>query len=228
MPLCDIYGMTEAVPASMNLPWARKWGTVGRPAEGANIKIADNGEILTQTVCQTVGYYNDPEKTAQDLVDGWVHTGDKGEIDEDGYLKISGRIKDIFKTAKGKYVVPTVIEDKMAEHPYLEQLCLVGAGMPATMMLAVLSASAESQDVAVIEEALTAQLNAVNKTVEKHERMSHILICKAPWTVENGMLTHTMKTKRSALENEYDELTRRVSESVPDNTVIYETTFLGG
>jgi long-chain acyl-CoA synthetase len=221
MPLCDVYGMTESVPATMNLPGASKWGTVGRPVPGAQVKISDDGEILTRTPCIMVGYYNDPVKTAEDLVDGWVRTGDKGVIDDDGYLKVTGRLKDIFKTAKGKYVAPTTIEDKMS-HPFLEQLCLVGAGLPATVLLAELSVEGQNMDSSELERALTAHMNTVNKTLEKHARMSHILIVKEPWTVANGKLTHTLKLKRPAVESGYEELVGRISKSITADQVIFE------
>ncbi|MGJ8687631.1 MAG: AMP-binding protein, partial [Spongiibacteraceae bacterium] len=213
MPLCDIYGMTEAAPATTNLPWLKKDGTAGRPIDGAEVMIADNGEVLTKTPCMMTGYYNDPAKSAEDLAGGWMHTGDKGSIDADGFLHITGRVKEIFKTAKGKYVAPSSIENLMADTPFLENLCLVGSGLPATILLVNLTTAAATESKDVIRDALLSKMNDVNKVLDKHERMSHIIVGRETWTIDNELLSHTTKIKRSAIESKYQQTIVEVAEN---------------
>ncbi|WP_374972350.1 AMP-binding protein [Spongiibacter marinus] len=220
MPLCDIYGMTEAAPATSNVPWCRKKGTVGKPVPGAEVKISDQGEILTRTPCMTSGYYNNPGKSAEDLAGGWMHTGDQGEIDQEGFLKVTGRIKEIFKTAKGKYVAPSKIENKIAPPPFVENLCLVGAGLPATVLIVNLSEASTDND--EIESTLKNYMDAINQQLEKHEKMSHIIVTRAPWTIQNGLLTHTTKIKRAAIEAKYQDLVTKASEKYPSGSIVFE------
>jgi len=213
MPICEGFGQTETMSGTCNRPDKYKIGSVGLlMGDEAEVKISSNGEILMRSQGNMLGYYNEPEKTAETLVDGWVHTGDKGRIDEDGFLFITGRVKDIFKTAKGKYVAPAPIEHHFTDVPYFDQVCLVGRGMPQTMLLAVSNASLSKRDKALISEALNSKLKSVNDKLEAHERLSHIIVCREPWTIENKLLTHTLKTLRDDVENKYREVIDRCAE----------------
>ncbi|OUS02209.1 hypothetical protein A9Q81_09100 [Gammaproteobacteria bacterium 42_54_T18] len=225
MPLYDIYGMTEAAPTATNLPEANKTGTVGRPVVGAEVKIADNGEILTRTPCMMMGYYNDPEKSKEDLAGGWMHTGDLGEIDEDGYLRVTGRIKEIFKTAKGKYVAPTKVENKMSNTPFVENLCLVGSGLPATILLVNLTEDGNEIDEGLLKSTLIEKMNTINTELEKHERMSHIIVTHETWSIQNSLLTHTTKIKRNAIENKYARIVQEVNNVATNGSIVFEASF---
>jgi len=225
MPIYDIYGMTEAAPTATNLPEANKTGTVGRPVVGAEVKIAENGEILTRTPCMMMGYYNDPEKSKEDLAGGWMHTGDLGKIDKDGYLRVTGRIKEIFKTAKGKYVAPTKVENKMSNTPFVENLCLVGSGLPATILLVNLTEDGNETDEGLLKSLLIEKMNAINTELEKHERMSHIIVTHETWSIQNSLLTHTTKIKRNAIEDKYARIVQEVNNVATNGSIVFEASF---
>ena len=137
MPLYEGFGQSEMMSGTLNVPGNDKIGSVGRCFEGSGgeVSISDIGEILLRAPGAMVGYYKEPEKTKEAFLDGWVRTGDKGQIDEDGFLFITGRVKEIFKTAKGKYVAPGPIEKLFEVSAHVDQLCLVGSGRPQTLML---------------------------------------------------------------------------------------------
>ena len=225
MPLCEIYGQSEVLSGSCNLPWDRKPGTLGKPTWNTEIRITDIGEILIKADAVMTGYLHEPEKTAETLVDGWIHTGDKGEIDEDGFLKVTGRVKEIFKTAKGKYVAPVPIEGLFVANPHLEQVCLVGSGLPQTVLLVQLSAEGRSTDASAVEEQLREEIRQVNAELDSHAQIACALIVKDEWTSANGLVTHTMKIKRSALEARYGGLAEEAfggDVSAKDPGVIWE------
>ena len=150
-----------------------------------------------------LGYYKDEKQTNEIIKDGWLHTGDEGSIDEEGFLKITGRVKDIFKTTKGKYIAPTPIEMKLSENNYIEQVCVVGNGIPQPIALAVLSEDARNSN--DLKESISQTLHNVNKTLDKHEVLNNIVLLKENWTVENKFLTPTMKIKRNSIEKKYQE-----------------------
>jgi long-subunit acyl-CoA synthetase (AMP-forming) len=153
-----------------------------------------------------VGYYKRPDLDAESFTaDGYFRTGDTGERRADGLLKLTGRKKELFKTAKGKYVAPAPIENKLNEHPMIELSCVSGVGQPAAYGLVVLSEewrarASETADRAQIERELQALLHAVNATLAEYEILQMLVISKTPWSIEDGTLTPTMKIKRSAIE----------------------------
>lgn len=206
MPLCEIYGQTEVLSGTCNLPWDRKPGTQGKPTVNTDVKIAEDGEILIKARSMMECYLHEPEKTAESVVDGWVHTGDKGEIDEDGFLKITGRVKEIFKTTKGKYVAPLPVESRFSSNPNLEQICLIGSGLPQTVLLAQLSAHGKAAEPEVLDCSLSKLTGDINQTLENHARIAALIISKDDWCPENGLVTHTLKIKRSALEERYRKM----------------------
>ena len=198
------YGMTEnCAHVSVNLPGQNRFGSVGKALPGCEIRICEDGEILTRSPAQMTCYLKEPEKTAECLDGGWVHTGDKGRMDEDGYLYITGRVKDSFKTAKGEFVARAPIEGKLATNSNIEMLCLVGAGLRQPVAVVVLSEPAKTRAREELEKDFAADLEAVNKTLEAHEEIAGIVVVKEPWTIDNGLLTPTMKIKRHTIEEKY-------------------------
>jgi len=204
MPLHDVYGQTELCPATCSPGAPDGSAGVGPACPGFEVKIAENGEILGRGPAVALGYYNNPEKTAETFLDGWVHTGDKGWFDEQGNLHITGRVKDTFKTAKGKYVAPVPIENSFARSPLVEQQCLHGFGLTQPIMLCTLAETAPA-DKSQVEEKLLGLVEEINDQLEPHERMAGIVICREPWTVESGVLTHTLKVKRDGVAEKYQD-----------------------
>ena len=156
-----------------------------------------------------LGYYRDPQGTlAAFLPDGFFRTGDVAEIAQDGQLKIVGRLKEQFKTSKGKYVAPAPIENRLLAHPAVEACCLMGAGLASPFAVTLLSEEARKQCAdpqarAALEESLRAQLEEVNEQLDPHERVAFLAIVDGPWTIGNGLLTPTLKLKRPLLESRY-------------------------
>ena len=176
-------------------------GTVGQRLSGVQVKIGDNGEFRLKCAGLTKGYYKSPGLTAQAFdEDGFLKTGDIGEIDQDGFLTITGRIKDQFKTDKGKYISPTPIEVKILSSADVEQVCVVGMGIPQPIALIILSAAGKSKSREAIIQSLSRLLAGVNPTIEKYERLEKVIIMKEDWTIENGLITPTMKVKRNEVE----------------------------
>ena len=200
----EAYAMTENtcyshVTISNNI----KIGYVGQALPFCEVKLSDKNEILIKHDALMLGYYKDIEQTNEIIKDGWLYTGDKGEIDADGFLKITGRVKDIFKTSKGKYVAPSPIEMKLSENNYIEQVCVVGTGIPQPIALAVLSDV--SKKLPDVNTSIEKTLNHVNQNLEKHEVINNIVLVKENWTVENKFLTPSMKIKRNTIDKKYQE-----------------------
>ena len=207
------WGMTETSGLSCtNLPFRSQClGTIGAPLPGTEMKLSEEGEVLIRSPGLFTEYYKQPELTAEVFnSDGYFHTGDKGEWQEDVQaFRITGRVKDLFKSAKGKYVAPVPIEGKLAGNPLIEQVCVMGAGLRAPVAVVVLSAAAREAPREAVDSSLETTLGEVNDMLESHERLSTIFVVEDPWTIENGLLTPTMKIKRDQLEARYDELIRQ-------------------
>ncbi len=200
--ILQAYGMTEdCVYAHFNRNDANRHGTVGKPLQGLQVKIAEGGEIRVKCPGLTIGYYKEPE-LSKELFDeeGYLKTGDQGEISNDGYLKITGRVKDQFKTDKGKYISPTPIELKLLSNPDIEQICVVGMGIPQPIALAVLSAAGKAKSKTELTQSLTESLGQINPALESYEKLEKVVVMKGDWNVENGLLTPTMKVKRNEVE----------------------------
>lgn len=202
----EAYGMSENCAYSHgNRPGNRKVGTVGLSMPNSQCKISEEGEILVKNDCTMVGYYKEPEKTKEVLTeDGYLRTGDMGEIDSEGYLKITGRIKELFKTDKGKYVAPAPIELELSKNVLIAQICVVGANLKQPMALIVLEEGIELSK-EEIEASLNQTLEEVNASLDNHERICKFVIMTEAWTVENGLITPTMKVKRNELEKKYED-----------------------
>ena len=201
----EAYGMSENCAYSHgNRPGDRKVGTVGISMPTSICKISDEGEILVKNDCTMVGYYKEEEKTKEAITeDGFLRTGDMGEIDDEGYLKITGRIKELFKTDKGKYIAPAPIELELSKNQHIAQICVVGANLKQPIALTVLE---ENIDLSKeeIEADLCKTLEDVNNTLDNHERIAKYIIMQENWTVENNLITPTMKVKRNVLEKKYE------------------------
>ena len=211
LTICEGYGMTEHFAyGCFNRPGQVHLGSVGRPMPNLEVRIAEDGEILLRSQTLMQGYYRDPQKTAETLRDGWLHTGDKGTLDDDGYLRITGRVKDIFKTSKGKYVAPAPIEGEIAKNTWVEQVCLMGSNRDQPLALIDLSPAARAQAREQVVADLLATLERLNAALPAHERLSHLLLVGESWTVDNGSLTPTLKIRRSVLEARYAEWVARL------------------
>ncbi|MFD0787456.1 AMP-binding protein, partial [Micromonospora azadirachtae] len=215
------YGLTETAPAAaVNLPSATRIGTVGRPLPGVSIRIEDDGEILIAGELVFDGYWRNPEATAEVLTDGWFRTGDLGRLDNDGYLSITGRKKEIIVTAGGKNVAPAVLEDQVRAHPLVSQCLVVGDQKPFIAALVTLDEEAlprwlESAglpaDTPVADlrehEGLRAEIqkavDAANATVSKAESIKVFRILPRDFTEATGELTPSLKVKRQVVHKRY-------------------------
>ncbi len=200
------WGMTEnCAYGTSSVPFRHdKIGSIGRAYDGVDLRIAEDGEIQVKSPCNMIGYYKDQEKTSGVFTnDGYLRTGDKGEIDSEGYVRITGRLKDIFKTEKGKYVTPAPIEAKIMENPIVEQVCVTGTGLPQPIALLVLSEDARRQNKEDIASSLTQTLNTLNVKLESHQRLDRIVVFSQEWSIENDLLTPTLKVKRHVIEERF-------------------------
>jgi long-chain acyl-CoA synthetase len=210
LELLEGYGMTEnfALSHATQLGDVRV-GYVGTPRPGVVQKLSPEGEILVKSPGNMLGYYKAEELTREMLdAEGFLHTGDRGEIDSKGRLKITGRVKELFKTSKGKYVAPAPIENALLLHDDVEQALVSGSSMPQPFGLVVLSDAARARAETAAElEALTrsleAHLDRMNATLDPHEQLEKIVVTRDAWSIENGLLTPTMKLKRAAIEERY-------------------------
>lgn len=196
------YSMTEdCVYGHFCGPKANKFGTVGKPLPGLKVKISEEGEIRVKSEGNTVGYYKEAGLTAE-LFDeeGYLRTGDLGEYDADGFLKITGRAKDQFKTDKGKYISPAPIEVQLLTNTDLEHVCVVGTGVPQPIALICLSPSGTKKSKEELINSLTQTVNAINPSLEKYERIEKVVIMKEHWTIANNMITPSLKVKRNEIE----------------------------
>ncbi len=210
LELLEGYGMSEDFAYShATIPGKGRVGYVGSPMPGVKVKISDEGEILIKSPGNMMGYYKQPEMTAECYTeDGFFKTGDRGERDEEGRLRITGRVKELFKTSKGKYVAPAPIENLLNNHSEVELCCVTGSGnpQPYALILPAEELRPKLKDPAErgrFESELTKLLDSVNKEVEAFERLQFLVVVKDPWIIENGFLTPTMKIKRSKIEDTY-------------------------
>jgi long-chain acyl-CoA synthetase len=204
------YGMTETGITHVPLPGKFRVGFVGNASPYAETRISDAGEIQIKGPMNMLGYYKNHELTRQAFTeDGYFRTGDRGDIDEQGRLRLVGRLKEEFKTSKGKYVVPAPIEKLLSLSTMFESVCVLGSGMSAPFGLAVLTP--ELRKVAesparreALETALAHELDRVNSHLDQHEQLRFMVVCQQPWTADNGLLTPTLKVRRAALEQRFN------------------------
>ncbi|MFW1758878.1 AMP-binding protein [Acinetobacter guillouiae] len=211
LELLEVYGMTENCGYShVTRVGQFASGYVGHAQPKVECKIDENGEILVKSPGTMLGYYKNPEKTAEDMTeDGFLRTGDLGEIDAEGRLKITGRIKDIFKTSKGKYIMPVPTEQKIGNQALIESVCIGGSSQPqpvAFIMLAedIRNSLKQNPKRDEIENTLKALRLKINEELEAHAKISFFVVVNEQWTMENDLLTPTMKIKRNKIESHYE------------------------
>jgi long-subunit acyl-CoA synthetase (AMP-forming) len=200
------YGMTENCAVTTQLPGSNfnKPGSVGKVQPQVEVKIdEETEEILMRGPYVMLGYYNDTETTDNTIKNGWLHTGDKGKLDADGHLYITGRVKDTFKTSKGEFIDPAKIEALFGEVEYFDQMCIVGFAIPQPIMLVNISDVAKKITKGELQKHLSTKMEMVNSKLFNYKRVSTIVICSDDWTPQNGILTPTMKIKRGAVDKMY-------------------------
>lgn len=208
LEILEVYAMTENWAVShMVKPGHPAPGTVGTPISTVECRLGPDGEVLVKSPGLMLGYYNAAELT-REVIDeqGWLHTGDRGDLDNNGQLRITGRVKELFKTSKGKYVAPAPIENQLMAHALVEQACVSGANMQQPFALVVLNPNAvveAKKNRAPIDQALHGLQAEINRRVDPHEQLEKIVVVAEEWTVDNGLLTPTLKLKRSAIETRY-------------------------
>lgn len=211
LPINEGYGMTENLAVShLTVPDQDQTGTVGPCYEGVQVRIAEpSGEIQMRSGALMLGYYKDPIQTREAMTeDGWLRTGDKGQIDAQGCLRVTGRVKDLFKTSKGKYVAPAPIEDRLVMHDSVEACVVTGAnlGQPLGIVMLAPDAVERCTDAAAraeLESSLAHHLKAVNAPLDPHERLQCLVVVTTAWTVDNDVITPTFKVKRNRIEDLY-------------------------
>ncbi|WP_395601319.1 AMP-binding protein [Pseudomonas sp. A1230] len=205
LDVLEVYGMTEGCGYShICLPGEYKQGWIGKPCPDVEVRIDASGEVQVRSQANMLGYFKEAQKTAETLTaDGFLRTGDKGEQDAEGRLRLTGRLKEIFKTSKGKYVAPAPIENRLAVHSRIEQVCVVGDGLSAPLGLCVLSSVNQEEPRASLHSSLEKLLEEVNAVLDKHEQLRRLVVVKDSWAVENGFLTPTLKIKRNVIEDTY-------------------------
>ncbi|WP_062469635.1 AMP-binding protein [Variovorax boronicumulans] len=202
LELLEIYGMTENMGTHASRPGKGRVGYVGQPRPGAEVRRTDDGEILVRFPGNMRGYFNDPQRTAEVMTeDGFLRTGDVGDIDAEGYLKLTGRAKEIFKTSKGKYVAPTPIENALCGDPLVEACCVTGVGFPQPFAVVLLAPGATRSP--ELARTLDALRQAVNQTLDPHERLDFLVVAAQSWTIENGLMTPTFKLRRNVFETRF-------------------------
>lgn len=200
----EAYGMTENTAFSHANYNAVRIGTVGQPWPGVKVKIGEDSEILVSNKGMMQGYYKDTETTAMVFTkDGFLKTGDQGSIDDQGFLTITGRIKDQFKTDKAKFIAPAPIEMNLLTNTDIEQVCVVGTGIPQPIAVITLSVLGRSKPESVVTAELEKTIGKVNSTLESYEQIKAVIILQQEWTIENGLMTPSMKIKRNEIEKIY-------------------------
>ena len=225
MPVMEGYGLTETSPViSVNDERNGGWriGSVGRIITDVEVKIADDGEILCKGPNVMMGYYKDLKKTAEVIKDGYFHTGDIGVIDADGFLKITDRKKEMFKTSGGKYVAPQLLENRMKQSRFIEQIMVVGEGekMPAALIqpnFEFLNSWAERNNITIGQNSdivhnekviarIQDEVDAANEDFAKWEKVKQFRLTPDVWSVDDGHLTPTMKLRRKIVKEKYIDL----------------------
>jgi long-subunit acyl-CoA synthetase (AMP-forming) len=219
----EVYGMTENHAACTIMRENNmKIGTVGQPFPGVELRIdPDTNEIQMRAPWVMKGYFKDPQKTAEVIdSEGWLHTGDVGELDDQGFLKITGRVKDTFKTTKGEFIVPAPIEWGFATNNFIEQICVTGRTLDQPIALVVLSEIGLKAPKSEVTASLDATRKEVNASLPNYARIEKIIITKEGWSVDNGILTPTLKIKRNVLEDRYIFLIEKSAKT--SETIIWE------
>jgi long-chain acyl-CoA synthetase len=232
MPIMEGYGLTETSPViSVNdmRDGGFRIGTVGRIINNVDVKIAEDGEILVKGPNVMKGYYKDPEKTAEVMTGDYFHTGDIGEIDKDGFLKITDRKKEMFKTSGGKYVAPALLENQFKQSRFIEQIMVIGEGekMPAALIQVnyefveewakrhhlKFNSNEEIASNQKLRDRIQEEIDEANQKFGHWEQIKKFEITPNAWTIEDGHLTPTMKMKRKVIKEIYKDLIEKIYRS---------------
>ena len=203
--LVEAYGMTEVCGSMTNSPDTdAPADSVGRAIPFGEVKIdPDTKEILMKSPYMMKGYYKDPVRTDEVLQDGWLQSGDRGTLDENGYLRVTGRVKDAFKTSKGSYITPNPLEEAIANNEYVEQVCVAGIGLPQPIALINLSEAGLKANKESVSASIVRTVSDLNDTRANFERISTTIVDTETWSPDNGLLTPTLKIKRGELDDKY-------------------------
>ncbi|GAB3906738.1 AMP-binding protein [Larkinella knui] len=219
----EAYGMTENLGVVSVMPANTiKDGTVGMLYSGIQVKFdAVTGELMTRSDWTMRGYFREPEMTAAALdSEGWLHTGDVGTLDDEGFLTITGRMKEIYKTTKGEFVAPAQIESGFSENNFVDQICVAVHQLPQPIALIMLSETGLKADKVEVSQSLEETLNSLNPNLHTYQRVKKAVIVKDPWTVDNDMMTPSLKIKRKIIESRYESHLQPWLER--EETVIWE------
>jgi long-chain acyl-CoA synthetase len=215
LPVMEGYGMTENLCyGTLSLPGQRSIGAVGKAFYQNQLKISKEGEILFKSPALMQGYYKDAQKTQEAFLDGFYRTGDKGEIDSQGFLRITGRVKELFKTTKGKYIAPAPIEGLLVSHVAIEQACVMGSGRNQPLAVIELSETARAMNKEEVTSQILEHLEKINGQLEHHERLDCVVLTQLAWTVESGLITPTLKVRRDTVEERYLQLVEEGNKGV--------------
>lgn len=203
--LIEAYGMTEVCGSMTNGPMLDcPPDSVGKVIPNGAIKIdPETGEILMKSPFMMEGYYKDQALTDAVLVDGWMHSGDRGTIDENGFLRVIGRMKDAFKTSKGQFITPNPMEEMLGENDYIEQVCVVGLGISQPIALVNLSELGQNESSEILNQSLQKSIETINADLANYQKISTIVITKEIWSEENDLLTPTLKIRRGKINEKY-------------------------
>ena len=229
IPLYEGYGPTENSPViavNRREPGGMKFGTVGPPIKGVEVKLMDDGEICVKGPSMMVGYYKRPDLTAEAIIDGWLHTGDIGVFEDDKFLRITDRKKELFKTSGGKYVAPSAIENKLKESRFIEQVIVLGAGQKFVGALIVPSfanlkdwcakngVSFQSNETVVKDPAVIAHYKEIveqlNHNFNHVEQVKRFELLPREWSVESGEVTPKLSLKRKVIMEKYKDAIERI------------------
>jgi len=229
IPVVEGYGMTESSPViAVNtfVPKQRKIGTVGPPLKNVEVKISEKGEILARGPSIMKGYFKDDEMTREAIIDGWLHTGDVGIIDDDGMLKITGRVKEIFKTSMGKYISPVLIENKIKESPFIDQIMVIGENQKFAAAMIVpdfehlrmwckikdvpYSSDKEMINNKEFRNRIKKEIDCFNKQFGNTEKIKKFELIDHEWTIDSGEITANLKLKRATLQKKYAQLIDKI------------------
>lgn len=230
MQVMQGYGLTETSPVvSVEMYKNRhfKVGTVGKVIDNVEVKIAEDGEILVKGPNVMLGYFKDAEKTASVMTGEYFHTGDKGEVDNEGFLKITGRKKEMFKTSGGKYVIPTLLENDLKQSRFIEQIMVIGEGekMPAALIQPnfefvkewihhknknIGTSNSEISNSQIIIDRIQREVDKCNQKFGKWEQIKRFELTTDVWSIDDGHLTPTLKMKRKIIKEKYTHLIEKI------------------
>jgi len=213
--ICEGWGMTETFAYGTQIGRGEKprFGSISRALPGAELKTGADDELLIRCPCMMQGYYNDDELTGASFEDGYFKTGDRAFIDDEGWVRITGRVKEVFKTTKGKYIAPVPLESLLAKNELIEMACVVGERLDQPVAVVQLAENID-MEMRELRRRLVETLESVNTELEPHQRISRIVVIREAWTIDNELLTPTLKIRRDAIEKRYQSIIEHSSDRV--------------